>query len=381
MVEDGDDEDGGLTVDDTSGFVRAITHDPNASTATCEARRESTHGGDRGGRGGRKGGRGRGGDARRHRERHRADRSDGVCPVPRAVFHRRPSRHLRRADLRLRDGRDALDIVWQQRAKARVGNRVQATREYENRVREQQEARQKLEAFKNYKPDVNIVYYDGFGCELTPKEAWKALSHKFHDKGSGSTETEKRLKRFAEERKKEAMADGDAPLSMNQAFEIRQEKTGQAHFVLSVGNRGCVPSLCNSLFGLQLIASLTEQSCSVGRRVLRQPAAYEGQDGQEEQEEAGGQGPDPAARLDRVHKPPRACDQQQVPGTFAAVHPHRVLASRALHPWLPRSRPRRRAHSSRRRGQRSSLGLGRSVRLQETRRAHLHPSRRSGRSS
>ena len=30
MVEDGDDEDGGLTIDDTSEFVRAITYDPNA---------------------------------------------------------------------------------------------------------------------------------------------------------------------------------------------------------------------------------------------------------------------------------------------------------------------------------------------------------------
>jgi len=34
------------------------------------------------------------------------------------------------------------------------------------------------------------------------------------------------------------MASGDTPLSMSKAFQIRQEKTGQAHFVLSVGNRG-----------------------------------------------------------------------------------------------------------------------------------------------
>ena len=36
------------------------------------------------------------------------------------------------------------------------------------------------------------------------------------------------------------MASGDTPLSMNRAFQIRQGKTGQAHFVLSVGNRGYV---------------------------------------------------------------------------------------------------------------------------------------------
>lgn len=124
------------------------------------------------------------------------------------------------------------------RLHSRGSNKDQATREYENRVREQQDARANLELFKDYKPDINIVYFDEFGRSLTPKEAWKALSHKFHGKGSGKMKTEKRLKKIAEEKKKEAMASGDTPLSMNKAFQIRQEKTGQAHFVLSVGNRG-----------------------------------------------------------------------------------------------------------------------------------------------
>jgi len=34
------------------------------------------------------------------------------------------------------------------------------------------------------------------------------------------------------------MLSGDTPLSKNKAFQQRQEKTGQAHFVFSVGNRG-----------------------------------------------------------------------------------------------------------------------------------------------
>jgi U4/U6.U5 tri-snRNP-associated protein 1 len=34
------------------------------------------------------------------------------------------------------------------------------------------------------------------------------------------------------------MASGDTPLSMQQAFQRRQEQAGQAHMVLSVGNRG-----------------------------------------------------------------------------------------------------------------------------------------------
>jgi len=125
-----------------------------------------------------------------------------------------------------------------ERLQSRGANKDQAQREYENRVREQQEARENMDMYRNYKPDVNIVYYDEYGRTLTPKEAWKALSHKFHGKGSGKMKTEKRLKKIEEEKKKEAMASGDTPLSMSAAFQQRQEKAGQAHFVLSVGNRG-----------------------------------------------------------------------------------------------------------------------------------------------
>ena len=143
-------------------------------------------------------------------------------------------------DLWLADYRRMLDHRELERARMRGGNKDQQTREYENRSREQQEARQTMDLYKNYKPDVEIKYHDEFGRELTPKEAWKALSHKFHGKGSGRMKTEKRLKKIAEEKKQEAMASGDTPLSMNQAFQMRQEKAGQAHFVLSVGNRGYV---------------------------------------------------------------------------------------------------------------------------------------------
>lgn len=164
-------------------------------------------------------------------------RNQGVLAAPNADQQERERVQLQR-DLWLADYRRIIAQRDLDKAKSRGGNRDQATREYENRMREQQEARQNLESYKNYKPDVNIVYYDEFGRVLTPKEAWKALSHKFHGKGSGKMKTEKRLKKIAEERKQEAMASGDTPLSMNQAFQIRQEKAGQAHFVLSVGNRG-----------------------------------------------------------------------------------------------------------------------------------------------
>ncbi|KAI9439970.1 SART-1 protein [Lactarius indigo] len=94
---------------------------------------------------------------------------------------------------------------------------------------------------------------------LKARGGWKALSHKFHGKGSGKMKTEKRLKKIAEEKKKEAMASGDTPLSMNRAFQIRQEKTGQAHFVLSVGNRGAVPQVAEFLDAQPLSKGKTEK--------------------------------------------------------------------------------------------------------------------------
>ncbi|KAH9935252.1 SART-1 protein [Amylocystis lapponica] len=185
-------------------------------------------------------------------------RSQGILATPNADESEREKVQLQR-DLWLADHRRMVAQRELDRARMRGGNKDQATREYENRVREQQEARSNLEAYRSYKPDVNIVYYDEFGRELTPKEAWKALSHKFHGKGSGKMKTEKRLKRIAEERKKEAMASGDTPLSMNQAFQIRQEKAGQAHFVLSVGNRGAVPQAAEFLDAQPLSKGKTEK--------------------------------------------------------------------------------------------------------------------------
>ncbi|KAJ3562312.1 hypothetical protein NP233_g9657 [Leucocoprinus birnbaumii] len=186
-------------------------------------------------------------------------RQQGILAQPSADLKDREKVQLQRdlwlANMRQRVAQRDLD-----RLQSRGGNKDQAQREYENRMREQQEARENLEMFKDYKPDVNIVYYDEFGRQLTPKEAWKALSHKFHGKGSGKMKTEKRLKKIAEEKKKEAMASGDTPLSMNKAFQQRQEKMGQAHFVLSVGNRGAVPQAAEFLDAQPLAKGKTEKT-------------------------------------------------------------------------------------------------------------------------
>lgn len=126
-----------------------------------------------------------------------------------------------------------------ERAKNRAtgSNKDQAQREYENKQRAYNQAQRQMEAFKNYKPNVEISYTDEFGRDLTPKEAWKDLSHKFHGKGSGTNKREKLLKKIEDERKRIAMSSGDTPMGTNAAFQARQERTGSATMVLGVGNR------------------------------------------------------------------------------------------------------------------------------------------------
>lgn len=66
-------------------------------------------------------------------------------------------------DLWLADWRRRQAQMEVDRIRSRGGNKDQAQREWENRQREQNEARQALEAFKDYKPDVQIIYHDEFG--------------------------------------------------------------------------------------------------------------------------------------------------------------------------------------------------------------------------
>lgn len=48
----------------------------------------------------------------------------------------------------------------------------------------------------NYKPNVKLEYIDDNNQKLTPKEAFRYLSHKFHGKGPGKNKVEKRLKKI-----------------------------------------------------------------------------------------------------------------------------------------------------------------------------------------
>jgi U4/U6.U5 tri-snRNP-associated protein 1 len=71
---------------------------------------------------------------------------------------------------------------------------------------------------------------------MTRKEASKAFSHTFHGKGSGKVKAEKQLKKVANGKKRVPMVSGDTQLGMNSAFQRQQVKSGQVHFMLSIGN-------------------------------------------------------------------------------------------------------------------------------------------------
>ncbi|CAO0796259.1 unnamed protein product [Mucor circinelloides] len=113
------------------------------------------------------------------------------------------------------------------------------------REREREEAQRMREyelAMQNYKPEVNLEYTDDTGRVMKTAEAFRYMSHKFHGKTSGKTKTEKRMQKIEEERKLNMMSSTDTPHNLAGALLERQQRTGNAHVVLSVGNRGVVPS-------------------------------------------------------------------------------------------------------------------------------------------
>ncbi|GAN05013.1 SART-1 protein [Mucor ambiguus] len=113
------------------------------------------------------------------------------------------------------------------------------------REREREEAQRMREyelAMQNYKPEVNLEYTDDTGRVMKTAEAFRYMSHKFHGKTSGKTKTEKRMQKIEEERKLNMMSSTDTPHNLAGALLERQQRTGNAHVVLSVGNRGVVPT-------------------------------------------------------------------------------------------------------------------------------------------
>ncbi|KAI9095960.1 SART-1 protein [Phlyctochytrium arcticum] len=113
--------------------------------------------------------------------------------------------------------------------------------EQEARYAERERLREVEERYKSYIPEVKIAYHDDHGRELSTKEAFRQLSHKFHGKSSGKMKTEKRLKKLEDDLKMERMTSNDTPLGTAHAFSERTKAAGAAHLVLGVGNRSILP--------------------------------------------------------------------------------------------------------------------------------------------
>uniref|UniRef100_H3ASQ1 Spliceosome associated factor 1, recruiter of U4/U6.U5 tri-snRNP n=1 Tax=Latimeria chalumnae TaxID=7897 RepID=H3ASQ1_LATCH len=84
-----------------------------------------------------------------------------------------------------------------------------------------------------YKPDVKIEYVDDTGRKLTPKEAFRQLSHRFHGKGSGKMKTERRMKKLEEEALLKKMSSSDTPLGTVALLQEKQKSQKTPYIVLS----------------------------------------------------------------------------------------------------------------------------------------------------
>lgn len=85
----------------------------------------------------------------------------------------------------------------------------------------------------SYKPDVKIEYVDESGRRLTPKEAFRQLSHRFHGKGSGKMKTERRMKKLEEEALLKKMSSSDTPLGTVALLQEKQKSQKTPYIVLS----------------------------------------------------------------------------------------------------------------------------------------------------
>ena len=95
-----------------------------------------------------------------------------------------------------------------------------------------EQARQRNMIAKQANDEVNIVYKDAFGRELSPKGAFKELSRAFHGKQPGKKKQEKRLAAYQQELRTHAPVGTSA---LTDKLKATQQKTGQAFIRLDGG--------------------------------------------------------------------------------------------------------------------------------------------------
>ncbi|KAK4796288.1 hypothetical protein SAY86_028614 [Trapa natans] len=81
--------------------------------------------------------------------------------------------------------------------------------------------------------EIRIERRDEFGRVLTPKEAFRMLSHKFHGKGPGKKKQEKRIKQYQEELKLKQMKNADTPSLSAERMREAQAQMSTPYLVLS----------------------------------------------------------------------------------------------------------------------------------------------------
>lgn len=70
---------------------------------------------------------------------------------------------------------------------------------------------------------------------MTPKEAFRDLSHKFHGKGPGKMKLEKRQKKYQDDMKAKQMKSSDTPLMSAEKMRDAQAR-GQTPYLVLSGN-------------------------------------------------------------------------------------------------------------------------------------------------
>ncbi|XP_073003718.1 SART-1 family protein DOT2 [Typha latifolia] len=81
--------------------------------------------------------------------------------------------------------------------------------------------------------EIRIDRTDEFGRILTPKEAFRIISHKFHGKGPGKMKQEKRMKQYQEDLKTKQMKASDTPLLAMEKMREAQARMKTPYLVLS----------------------------------------------------------------------------------------------------------------------------------------------------
>ncbi|KAL5711368.1 hypothetical protein ACHQM5_021832 [Ranunculus cassubicifolius] len=81
--------------------------------------------------------------------------------------------------------------------------------------------------------EINIERLDEFGRVMTPKEAFRLISHKFHGKGPGKGKLEKRMKQYEEEMKLKQMKNSDTPSHSVERMRDTQARNKLPYIVLT----------------------------------------------------------------------------------------------------------------------------------------------------